>query len=273
MEPGPSHYVHGTDPEEQRRLTRMNRLLNQASLREVRPQPGERVLDVGAGLGQLTRALARAAGTRAVAIERSETQIAEALRQAEAEGEADLLDLRRGDVLDFPLRAEEWGAFDLAHARFLLEHVPDPLAVVRQMVRALRSGGRVVLEDDDHDVLRLWPEPPGFASLWQAYMATYPRAGNDPDMGRKLVRLLAEAGARPSRNTWIFFGGCAGAPDFPDYVANLIGVLEGARAAMIASGEVRDGDLDATIEGIRAFGARGDSAIWYARSWAEGRRP
>lgn len=273
MTESPSHYVHGTDAEEQRRLTRMNRLLNETSVREIAPRSGERVLDVGSGLGQLTRALARAAGARAVGIERSEAQIAEAMRQAEVDGETALLDLRRGDVGAFPLRDDEWGGFDLAHARFLLEHVPDPLAVVRQMVRAVRPGGRIVLEDDDHDVLRLWPEPPSLARAWKAYMATYPRAGNDPDMGRKLVQLLAEAGATPSRNTWIFFGGCSGDPDFPDYVANLSGVLEGARAAMVASGDVRGEDLDAALDEIRAFGARSDAAIWYARSWAEGRKP
>ena len=27
----------------------------------------------------------------------------------------------------------------------------------------LRPGGRIVLADDDHDILRLWPEPPGLA--------------------------------------------------------------------------------------------------------------
>ena len=36
---------------------------------------------------------------------------------------------------------DEWGTFDLVHARFLLEHVSDPLAVVRSMARAVRPGG------------------------------------------------------------------------------------------------------------------------------------
>ena len=50
----------------------------------------------------------------------------------------------------------------------------DPLAVVRQMVRAVKPGGRVVLADDDHDLLRLWPEPPGAPYMRPpAYMA-YP---------------------------------------------------------------------------------------------------
>ena len=33
------------------------------------------------------------------------------------------------------------------------------------MIKALRPGGRIVLEDDPHDTLRLWPEPPGFDLL------------------------------------------------------------------------------------------------------------
>jgi 2-polyprenyl-3-methyl-5-hydroxy-6-metoxy-1,4-benzoquinol methylase len=47
------------------------------------------------------------------------------------------------------------GHFDVAHARFLLEHVPDPLVIVRTMVRAVRPGGRVILADDDYEGLRL----------------------------------------------------------------------------------------------------------------------
>jgi 16S rRNA A1518/A1519 N6-dimethyltransferase RsmA/KsgA/DIM1 with predicted DNA glycosylase/AP lyase activity len=58
--------IHGTDPEEQRRLTRLNEELNDRCLRELPVKPGQRVLDVGSGLGQLTRALARAARAEGV---------------------------------------------------------------------------------------------------------------------------------------------------------------------------------------------------------------
>ena len=70
------------------------------------------------------------------------------------------------------------------------------------------------MEDDDHDVIRLWPENAGFGELWQAYMAVYTRMGCDPIVGRRLVELLHAAGAAPCRNTWVFFGSCAGEQGF-----------------------------------------------------------
>src|SRR6185295_14368837 len=113
-----SRYVHGTHPEEQRRLADLNALVNRASLAALEPQRGERSLDVGSGLGQFARA--------------------EAL--AHEAGEGSLVEFRAGDALALPLAPAEWGSFDLAHARFLLEHVPAPQDVVNGMARAVRSG-------------------------------------------------------------------------------------------------------------------------------------
>jgi len=47
------------------------------------------------------------------------------------------------DALALPLRDDEWGTFDLAHARFLLEHVRDPLA---ERLRATADQARMVAE-------------------------------------------------------------------------------------------------------------------------------
>lgn len=269
-----SRYIHGTDPDEQRRLSILNDLLNGACLREIALRGGERVLDVGAGLGQLSRALARAAGRPVVGIERSPEQISSARGLAAAAGEASLLELREGDACELPLAAQEWGTFDVAHARFLLEHLPSPERVVAQMVRAVRPGGRIVLCDDDHDVFRMHPAPsPGATAVFRAFLAAYEQMGNDPYVGRKLVALLAAAGARPRRATWIFFGACAGEASFPGFVANLAGALRGAREAIAATGQVRAADVDRTLEELDAFGRRPDAVIWYAMPWAEAVRP
>ena len=265
----PSDYLHGTAPSEQRRLTDLNTLLNKRSLLEAFLQPGERVIDFGAGLAQLSRAMAKATGVPVVGIERDEAQIAEAQAQAQATGETNLLDLRQGLVEAPPLHDTEWGAFDVAHARFLLEHVRDPLAVVRSMVRAVRVGGRIILEDDDHDILRLWPEPPGFTTIWHAYMRTYDRNGNDPIVGRRLVQLLHDAGAALQRNTLIFFGSCSGEPQFPSFVENIAGVVESAIQPIIELGMSTD-VVKNGLASLRDWSTREDAAIWFGLSWACG---
>ncbi|HEX3146883.1 MAG TPA: methyltransferase domain-containing protein [Gemmataceae bacterium] len=269
---GESLYLHGTDRDEQARLSRLNELINERSLREMGLRSGERVLDVGSGLGQLTRAIARVVGAGlVVGVERSAEQLAEARRLAAAAGEA-AVDFRQGDAARPPLGEKEWGTFDVAHARFVIEHVPDPLAVVRGMARALRPGGRLILEDDGHDIMRLWPEPAGFDRIWRAYMRTYDRAGNDPLVGHRLVALLHEAGVAPLRNTWLFFGACAGQADLRAYTENLARILEGVRERILELGDMDAAGFEAILKSLREWASRPDAALWYATSWAEGRR-
>jgi sigma-B regulation protein RsbU (phosphoserine phosphatase) len=282
MSPGPDdgHYLHGSEPEEQRRLAMLNDLLNEGSLRALDLRGDEKVLDVGSGLGQLSRAMARrlTRGGRVVGIERDAGQLAAAERLAAEQGETELLErglveLRRGDAVALPLADAEWGSFDVAHARFILEHVPDPQAVVAAMVEAVRPGGRVVLEDDDHDLLRLWPEVPSFARLWRAYVRTYDRLGNDPYVGRRLTAMLHAAGAQPARNAMLFFGSCAGDPAFEPMVANFVGLVEGAPEEILAATSLARDELERGLAEFKEWSRLPDAAMWYATCWAEGRRP
>jgi SAM-dependent methyltransferase len=268
-------YIHGTSPGEQARLAALNDLLEDACLRQLGLSGGEKVLDIGCGLGQFSRAMARCLGPggRVLGVERSPEQLAEARRRAEEAGEGGLVELRAGDALALPLGAGERGSVDVAHARFVLEHVRDPLAVVRGMVAAVRPGGRVVLADDDHDVLRLWPEPAGFGALWQAYVRSYDRLGNDPYVGRRLVALLHDAGAQPRYNTWIFFGACAGQPAFAPLVTNLANILAGASATIVSLDLLPQKSVTDALAALHAWGSRPESALWYAVCWAEGVRP
>jgi ubiquinone/menaquinone biosynthesis C-methylase UbiE len=268
-----STYIHGTDDDEQRRLSLMNDvLLNSAMLREMNLRGDERILDLGSGLGQFTRMMARAVPNgHVVGIEYSDEQLSAAKRLAANDGEALLAELRSGDALNLDL-GDQWGTFDVAHTRFLLEHVPDPLRAVKSMVRAVKPGGRIVLADDDHGVLRLWPEPPGWMSLWDAYMRAYERVGNDPLVGRRLVQLLHEAGAQPVRNTWVFFGGCAGMETFPILAANMAGVVRTARDTIVSQHLFDADDFDRVMAEYHIWSQRPDAALWFSVAWAEGKK-
>ena len=264
-------YLHGTSPEEQRRLALMNDLLNQASIAEMHLRGGEKIIDFGCATGRMSLAMARAAGTgaRVVGIEISTEQIAEARRYAATVPEGARFDIRQGNALAPPLRDNEWGTFDVVHSRFLLEHLADPLAAVRVMARAVRPGGRVILADDDHDLLRLSPEPPGFTRLWDAYVKAFGRGGLDPYIGRKLVALLHAAGLKPVRSTMIFFGGGAGEARLRMSVDNLVGILRGARERILETGMVSAAEFENTVVETDSWGNRPDAAFWYPMPWAE----
>ena len=272
----PDSYIHGSSAAEQQRLALMNELINARCVAELELGEERLVLDVGCGTGQFTTLMAEKLAPTAcvIAVERDPAQIETALRLVpRVEDEKCQIDYRRGDVPALPLSQHEHGAVDLAHARFLLEHVADPASVTAAMVDTLRPGGRIVLADDDHYLMRFWPEPAGVMAAWQAYYRTYLDLGADPFVGRKLVSLIHQAGARPRRNTQLFYGACYGSEEFAGIVDNIIGVMYGASAAVVTAGHMAAQDYSDALEALRRFATTPGSAVWYGINWAEGVKP
>jgi hypothetical protein len=104
-------------------------------------------------------------------------------------------------------------------------------------------------------------------------MRSYDRHGNDPYVGRRLVSLLHQAGARPVGKKWIDFGSCVGENTFGTVTTNLINILLGARDTILAESLLDADCFDRAIEALRHWAGRPDAVLWYAISWAEGVRP
>src|SRR5207237_10591777 len=128
-------YIHGSSPKEQRRLASLNELLNQACLSELALKGNESVLDIGSGLGQFTRAIARSVrpNGRVVGIERDAKQLAEARRSAGAAPDRDRVEWRRGDATGLALNRGERGPLELAQARWGLEPITRQARTRRPM--------------------------------------------------------------------------------------------------------------------------------------------
>lgn len=142
--------------------------------------------------------------------------------------------------------------------------------------RAAQPGGRVVLQNDDHDVMRSrpgWPDWPELTTLSQAHVDSYRRLGFDPCIGRRLTRLLVAAGVRPTLTTWLYKGACKGQRPFPVLHENLVRVLDGARSRISESKEMTDDVIARVLQRFSQWGQEPDAVTWYAINWAEGVKP
>lgn len=107
------------------------------------------VLDLGCGTGVVSRAIARRKGFagRVTGIDRSPYLIAAASRFAAGEGVSGVVEFRSGDSQSLELRP---GAFDAVVAHTLISHVEDQRAVMKEIARVVKPGGRVGVFDGDY---------------------------------------------------------------------------------------------------------------------------
>ena len=125
----------------QERLDRQIGPHGERALALLAARPGERVLDLGCGCGDSSLTLARsvAPGGKVLGLDLSEPMLARARERAAAAGLANL-ELRAADVQSAALPP---GSFDAAFSRFGVMFFSDPVTAFRNVLGALRPGGRL----------------------------------------------------------------------------------------------------------------------------------
>jgi ubiquinone/menaquinone biosynthesis C-methylase UbiE len=123
--------------------------VRRASIEAARVGPGMIVADVGTGTGFLAE-LALDAGARVIGIDISDAMLAQVMSRFAGRP----FEARQGDTAALPLQTEE---VDAVLGNMVLHHAEDPPAAIREMARALKPGGTLVITDADshtHEWLR-----------------------------------------------------------------------------------------------------------------------
>ena len=107
---------------------------------------GAHVLDLGSGTGDLAQALEHAGAARVVRVDFTRPMLVADRRKAEARGEAPPSALQ-ADALQIPFPD---ASFDAVTSGFLLRNLVDLSQGLREMLRVLRPGGRLVALDITH---------------------------------------------------------------------------------------------------------------------------
>jgi len=221
------------------------------------PQPGERILDVGCGTGHLTAEIART-GAQVLGIDRSAAMIAQAKENFPG------LMFESHDVCALPFDGE----FDAIFSNAVLHWVRPPETATAAMARALKPGGRLVLEFGGHGNIRVLvegayralrhlgvPEPerlnPWYFPSVAAYSAVLESCGIEVTCALLFDRLTPLQDGERGLETWFhMFGGCFLEPLADSQHAEFFRLLSDYAAPQL----LRDGNWSADYRRLRIAG-------------------
>ncbi len=180
-------YVHGSTTEREiARLEKQGDWTAAFSFPRFDAQPGMRVLDLACGVGAMAARLERSfPGIQLVGVDLSAGQL-NACRKNHPE-----VPVARGDGTRLPFGDE---TFDRVHCTWLLEHVPDPIAVLREVRRVLKPHGRCHFVEVDNFSFASTPHLRDVSELLHRLNRAQEEAGGDPGVGVRLAAHFRAAG-------------------------------------------------------------------------------
>jgi ubiquinone/menaquinone biosynthesis C-methylase UbiE len=219
-DPSLNYALGSSDAERERLIRQAARLapLTERLFREAGIGPGQRVLDLGSGVGDVAMLAAKLVGTsgEVVGIERDPDSIARA-RSRVAEAGLHNVKFTQSDVNQIVVDKP----FDAAVGRFILQFLPDPVTVLRSLAGLVRPGGVLSFQEVSYSPflllsshLRLWSAA---ASLLHE---TIQRSGAHTEIGLAQFRFFQEAGLPvPAMRMEILLGSD---PDFTRWTYDLL---------------------------------------------------
>jgi SAM-dependent methyltransferase len=184
-------YVHGYDERANERLHDQATTLLELLHADTAYPAGSLVLEAGCGVGAQTVTLAqRSPQARFVSIDVSPDSVAAARHRVEQAGLTNV-ELRQADIFALPFDA---GSFDHVFVCFVLEHLSQPVEVLRLLAGLLRPGGTITVIEGDHGSTYFHPDSAAAHEAIQCQVELQHAAGGDSNIGRQVYPLLVEAG-------------------------------------------------------------------------------
>ena len=215
------------------------RLLATAGLRA-----GMRVLDLGCGGGAVTLKMAALVGAEGEVVGIDLDPSILRLAQQEADGSKLPVTFRHLGAEEL----DEEAAYDFAYSRYLMSHLRHPERALKAMVRALRPGGLLAVEDVFFPGHVCYPPNAAFDRYLQLYGAVVRAKGADPEIGLRLMGMALDAGLSDVQVELIV-------PIFREGEGKRVAqvTMEHIREAVVGAELATTTEVDAVVTDLKAF--------------------
>ncbi|KIW81507.1 hypothetical protein Z517_04532 [Fonsecaea pedrosoi CBS 271.37] len=171
-------------------------------------RPNHTILDVGCGPGTITADLATFVPEgKVIGVDAVESVLGQASEYATSRGVTNIT-FQKVDANDLPF---EDNSFDIVFCHQVLQHVKNPVAILKEMRRVAKPGGIVAAREADYKSFAWYPEIPEIARWAELYQKVAKTNGGEPNAGRYCHVWAKQAGFSPDEITttwdcWRFAG-------------------------------------------------------------------
>ncbi|KAI0340019.1 UbiE family methyltransferase [Trametopsis cervina] len=195
--PAEAVYTHGHDESVLRSHT-WRTAQNSAAYLLPYLKPTMTILDLGCGPGTITADLAGYVPEGHITgLDAAADVLDKARAHAEGRKIANIT-FTTGDVHALPFPD---ATFDVTHAHQVLQHVADPVQMLREMRRVTKPGGFVATRETDFGGMFWYPESEGMSAWHRTYERVARANGGEPHAGRRLLAWARQAGFDPAKVT------------------------------------------------------------------------
>lgn len=185
-------YIHGFEKKEQDRLIDQADFLEPYVYQGVDLEFTKTLLEVGCGVGAQTKILCRRFPKIKIdGIDLSEAQLKTASKFLAKELKSGQVQLSQQDAQKMKLKKVD---YDAAFICWFLEHVPDPLLVLKNVYKNIKPGGKVYISEVFNHSLFMEPYSPAYLKYWFEFNDLQWEMKGHPHVGAQLGNLLKAAG-------------------------------------------------------------------------------
>lgn len=265
-------YIHGFDPIEQNRLIHQAEFLEQMVYAGVDLEYKESLLEVGCGVGAQSKILMRRFPKLKIdGLDISSAQLEAAKIYLKEEIQQKRISLYQKDAQEFSMPGKK---YDAAFLCWFLEHVPDPLKVLKRVRKHLKPGAKIYCTEVFNQTLFMQPYSPMYLKYWFEFNDHQWSLGGHPFVGGMLGNYLKAAGFVDIQTEVKSFHLDSREPKRrAEFVEYFYHILLSAKDGLIKEGRVTQKmihQMDAEVEKVKKTK---DSVFFYAGMRATARVP